>query len=1152
MFALHALWRADRTLALWGEDARPKALQDPAVTATADPGGARPHPYAASGPVLRELLSGVGPGLEWLVDKAPDATVTLLLPTLGDTDPQPSPELPGEPLRGPRPDLALTPWTVPAIAFDADAAAQLLGALYDPRHAALRTELADEGAVDVPYGASLRWLTAVHDLAWRLVGRGRVLPAMVADGDAWYARWTPAPTEDDWHLIRALAAACPAVCRAEHRLEHGVEDRAEHEAEHRANQRPDLGVEDGAEYRAQGEAGDRPVHGAERQTGFRPEQRAEHRAELQPGRGAERPVEDRTLDASVRQGAAPPTGTALVADLLDALVDREVRAALDGLPPLLPGGRPPRPPETTTERWLAALTTSTGALEPSPAGERPAEAEEFRAALAAWQASEAVPPRPLRVCFRLVEPLGPDPADLFGRTTDDNWRVDILLQAPDEPSLTVEAQRVWAAGPVLNVFARKQYRPQEALLTDLERASRTWPVLAETLREARPGTVHLDRAGAVAFLRDAAPRLAEAGFGVLLPTWWRNPPRVGLTLSARTRTPGVVTGGSVLDQDAVVAFEWRAALGDTELTATELRELATTTQPLVRFRGQWLEADTRAIAAAAAFIARDGTGTMAAGEVLRTAVDVGATAAGLPVYGVDADAWLGDLLAGAPAAARDGVPLPAWFGAELRPYQRRGVAWLAYLSRLGVGAVLADDMGLGKTVQALALLAAEHGEDAVGPTLVVCPMSLVGNWLRETERFAPRLRVHVHHGADRHTDEAFRNAAEAVDVVITTYETAHRDAAALRKVAWRRVVADEAQQIKNIATRQSQAIRALPARHRIALTGTPVENRLAELHSVLDFANPGLFGDAESFKAKYAIAIERNGSTHALAALRRVTAPFVLRRHKTDPAIAAELPAKQEMTVLCTLTPEQAGLYRAVVADMEHRIAHTAGIERQGLILATLGKLKQICNHPAQFLKEQGTPLAGRSGKVERLVAILEEALGAGDKALCFTQYARFGELLHAHLAERLGVEVLFLHGGVTGRRRDEIVRRFQSADGPTVFVLSLKAGGTGLNLTAAGQVIHVDRWWNPAVEDQATDRAYRIGREQLVQVRKFVCVGTVEERIDALIAGKRSLAASVVGAAGGGYPDGPDLAGAGEPWLTDLSAAALRELVALAEEAEA
>ncbi|MEU8138855.1 DEAD/DEAH box helicase [Streptodolium elevatio] len=1098
MFALHALWRADRTLAIWGEDGRARAD-------SAGHSGAA-HPYACSADLLAELLGGVGPGLEWLAGQARHRWAGLLLPTFADAQPQPSPEIPAEPVRGPRPDLALRPWRVPALVFDADEAAQLLGALFDPRHAALRTETADEGAVDVPYGTSLRWLTAVHDVAWRLAGRGRVLPDLVVEDDTALARWRPAPTEDDWTLIRALADACPPVCRAE-------------------------------------------VRGT-------------------PGAGAR---DANAPDADV-PGAASPAGAAvgameLVADLLDVLVDREVRAALDGLPSLLPPGRPPRDPETAAERWLAALTgpsgrigplaplgRSTRAVAPEPAGAVSTEdVVRLRDALARWQSSEASPGRPLRTCFRLVEPLGPDPADLFGGTTDDNWRVDILLQAPDEPSLLVEASRVWTAGPVLNVFERKQYQPQDALLADLERAARAWPVLDSTLREVCPGTVRLDRDGALAFLRAAAPALAAAGFGVLLPSWWRNPPKVGLTLSARTRTPGLVAGGSLLDQDAVVAFEWRAALGDAVLTDAELRELASATRPLVRFRGQWTEADLADITAAAAFIARQGTGVMAAGEVVRTAIDPGATVAGLPVFGVDADAWLGELLAGAEAVRERPVVLPDTFATTLRPYQQRGLDWLAFLARLGVGAVLADDMGLGKTVQTLALLATEQREDeeagaagTPGPTLVVCPMSLVGNWAREAERFTPTLRVHIHHGADRRTDEQFQKAARDADIVITTYETALRDTEMLRAVSWRRVVADEAQNIKNIATRQSRSIRALPARHRIALTGTPVENRLAELHSVLDFANPGLFGSAEQFKATYAIAIERNGSEAALAALRRVTAPFVLRRHKTDPAIAADLPAKQEMTVLCSLTPEQAGLYRAVVADMDHRVAHTAGIERQGLILATIAKLKQICNHPAQFLKETGTPVAGRSGKVERLAAILEEAAAEGDKTLCFTQYARFGGLLREHLTDRLGTQVLFLHGGITGRRRDELVERFQDPDGPSVFVLSLKAGGTGLNLTAANQVVHVDRWWNPAVEDQATDRAYRIGQRQHVQVRKFVCVGTVEERIDGLIAAKRGLAASVVGgrSEAGGAP--------GEHWLTDLSAEALRELVALSEEAEA
>ncbi|MFJ6777471.1 DEAD/DEAH box helicase, partial [Kitasatospora sp. NPDC091257] len=392
------------------------------------------------------------------------------------------------------------------------------------------------------------------------------------------------------------------------------------------------------------------------------------------------------------------------------------------------------------------------------------------------------------------------------------------------------------------------------------------------------------------------------------------------------------------------------------------------------------------------------------------------------------------------------------------------------------------------------------------------PLPLVGNWQREAARFAPGLRRYVHHGAGRLGAEQLAAAVRGVDLVITTYGLVQRDLAALRAIRWRRVVADEAQHIKNSGTAQSRAIRALPVtRHRIALTGTPVENRLAELHAVLDFANPGLLGPAERFKERYAIPVELHRSPERTAELLRRTAPFVLRRVKSDPAVAAELPAKQEMTVWCNLTAEQAGLYQAVVADLLRRVEGIRGVERRGTVLAAIGKLKQVCNHPAQLLHD-GSAVGGRSGKVARLAELLEEALAEGDRTLVFTQYAEFGAMLRPYLERRLGEEVLYLHGGLPRARREELVERFQSPDGPGVFLLSLRAGGTGLNLTAANQVIHLDRWWNPAVEEQATDRAFRIGQRRDVQVRRLVCVGTVEERIDELLAAKRSLAEAVVG----------------------------------------
>jgi non-specific serine/threonine protein kinase len=350
-------------------------------------------------------------------------------------------------------------------------------------------------------------------------------------------------------------------------------------------------------------------------------------------------------------------------------------------------------------------------------------------------------------------------------------------------------------------------------------------------------------------------------------------------------------------------------------------------------------------------------------------------------------------------------------------------------------------------------------------------------------------------------------------------------------------VLDEAQAIKNAATRQAQAVRGLPAAHRVAVTGTPVENRLADLWSIMEFANPGLLGGATSFKRRFAVPIERHGDDGAAARLRTLTQPFVLRRLKTDRSIISDLPDKLEMEVLCSLTAEQAALYQAVVDDMLDRIASSEGIERRGLVLATMTKLKQVCNHPAQLLHDSSR-LSGRSGKLARVEETLEEVLASGEKSLLFTQFAEFGGILRAHLSARFGREVLFLHGGVSKAARDDLVQRFSSSgpESPALFVLSLKAGGTGLNLTAANHVIHVDRWWNPAVEDQATDRAFRIGQTRAVQVRKLVCAGTVEERIATMISEKRGLAARIVGT--------------GEGWLTELSTQALRDLVRLEESA--
>jgi non-specific serine/threonine protein kinase len=833
------------------------------------------------------------------------------------------------------------------------------------------------------------------------------------------------------------------------------------------------------------------------------------------------------LPPAVRAAGGPAGDDpgALLTDLLDTLTDAAARAALGGTA-LARGLRPGGP----VPAWLAALTGPDREFGADPAG-----LELLRSELDRWQRDAAG--GPVRASFRLVEPP-PDeivdtllvvPADPDAVVSQGGrWRLEFGLQPAGEPGLLVEAAQVWrAAGPlpVLPVAA-----PQETLLAELGRASRLWPELDDALRTATPEGMELDPEGAHRFLREGAPVLHAAGFGVLLPSWWRRPSsRLGARLRARGRTaPGTVstTAGGV-GLDALVDYRWEVALGDQPLSADELAALAELKSPLVRLRGRWVELDPKRLAAGLRLLRSSGELTVA--DLLRLGLAEGDRPDELPVLEVTADGSLGELLAGQAEHRLTPADPPAGFHGTLRPYQRRGLAWLAFLQSLGLGGVLADDMGLGKTVQLLALLAGDPPE--AGPTLLVCPMSLVGNWQREAAKFVPGLRVHVHHGAERARGEEFVATAHAADLVLTTYSVAARDAVELAGIDWHRVVVDEAQAIKNASTRQAEAVRALPARHRIAVTGTPVENRLADLWSIMQFANPGLLGPAAAFRKAYAEPIERHGDEETAARLRRITGPFVLRRLKTDASIISDLPEKLEMEVLCNLTAEQAALYRAVVDDMLAKIESSDGMERRGLVLATMTRLKQVCNHPAQLLRD-GSALPGRSGKLERLEEIVDEVLAAGEKALLFTQYAEFGGMLRGHLSARSGREVLFLHGAVGKAERDAMVTRFQSPDGPPLFVLSLKAGGTGLTLTAANHVVHVDRWWNPAVEDQATDRAFRIGQRRRVQVRKFVCAGTVEEKVAAMIADKRSLAGRVVGS--------------GEQWVTELSTGALRDLFAL------
>ncbi|WP_436971151.1 DEAD/DEAH box helicase [Micromonospora coxensis] len=1052
-------------------------------------------------------------------------------------------------MRGP---VTLAGWRAPVLAYDPDDALALLRTL--------------DGCPAVP-GATLRHLAGLADFAVDLVARGRVLPGLADRPPMSPATLVGTPTATP--AVTGAAAAAPGAAGSADATA-AIAQGAAGGADATAAVITGTAVGD-VSTAAAADGADANTFTAPRAVGRAAVPTAD--ADVTAGRWRRPGVADGHVPAwavwrplltgadaawarslalalppAARAAAVPLTpgarGTAgdggrpgpdagalgvgaLVADAVDALTDAAARRALTDVD-LARGGRR----DGVVGGWLTALTGPDRGFTAEPDALRT-----LRTELDAWQRDAAG--GAVRASFRLVEPEAEEIVDPLVVVPADpatvvrhggTWRVEFGLQAADEPGLHVGAGQVWRAPETVPALVGPLESPQETLLAELGRAGRLWPELDAALRTATPEELALDAEGAHRFLRDGAPVLHAAGFGVLLPSWWQRPSaRLGARLRARGRTaPGTVAdaaGG--LGLDALVDYRWEVALGDETVDADELAALAALKTPLVRLRGRWVELDPKRLAAGLRLLRSAGELTVA--DLLRLGLAEGDRPEELPVLEVSADGALGDLLAG--EAERRLTPLdpPPAFKGTLRPYQRRGLAWLTFLQSLGLGGILADDMGLGKTVQLLALLAGDPPD--AGPTLLVCPMSLVGNWQREAAKFTPGLRVHVHHGADRARGAQFEEAVHAADLVLTTYSVAARDAVALASLAWHRVVVDEAQAIKNASTRQAEAVRSLPARHRVAVTGTPVENRLADLWSIMQFANPGLLGPASSFKQSYAVPIERHGDAETAARLRRMTGPFVLRRLKTDSSIISDLPEKLEMEVVCNLTTEQASLYRAIVDDMLAKIESSDGMERRGLVLATMTRLKQVCNHPAQLLRD-GSALPGRSGKLERLEEILDEVLAAGEKALLFTQYAEFGGMLRGHLSARFSREVLFLHGGVGKADRDAMVTRFQSPDGPSVFVLSLKAGGTGLTLTAANHVVHVDRWWNPAVEDQATDRAFRIGQRRRVQVRKFVCAGTVEEKVAAMIADKRSLAASVVGS--------------GEQWVTELSTDRLRELFTL------
>ena len=650
-------------------------------------------------------------------------------------------------------------------------------------------------------------------------------------------------------------------------------------------------------------------------------------------------------------------------------------------------------------------------------------------------------------------------------------------------------------------------------------------------------------ARAYRLLRSAA-ELEESGLSVRLPNWWRRRPRPQVSVTIGAGSSSTLGAGAMLD------FNARVALGDTPLSPEELDSLLGGEDGLVLLKGQWVEVDRDKLREAIEHwntLQRQAEG----GEV--SFVEGMRLLAGASadlrheertdderhwVHVAPGDA-MREILSGLrQPGALDAVEIADTLQGTLRPYQHEGLSWLRFLTKLGLGACLADDMGLGKTIQVLALLLGERRDGAArpgAPSILVVPASLLGNWRDEAARFAPSLKLRFLHPAetDRQTLADIEAAPEAhladTDLVVTTYAMLVRQTW-LAEVSWRLVILDEAQAIKNPGTRQSRAVRKLPAAARIALTGTPVENRLGDLWALFDFLNPGLLGSRKVFQSfvKSLQAREEN----PFAPLRRLVGPYILRRLKTDREIISDLPEKTETARYCYLTPAQVKLYGQVVRTMKREMESAVDIARRGLVLRSLLRLKQVCNHPSQ-LSGDGEYRPADSGKFLRLAEICEELAERQEKVLVFTQFREIIDPLAEHLTAIFGQSGLVLHGATGVGERRGLVARFQSDDGPPFFILSLKAGGTGLNLTAASHVIHFDRWWNPAVENQATDRAFRIGQRRNVLVHKFMTTGTVEERIDEMIAEKQKLADDI-------------LSGDGEVNLTELSDEALMDLVRL------
>jgi SNF2 family DNA or RNA helicase len=779
------------------------------------------------------------------------------------------------------------------------------------------------------------------------------------------------------------------------------------------------------------------------------------------------------------------------------------------------------------------------------------------------------------LCFQLQSP----PSENI-----ENWQIKFLVANKQDPSSKLALADYWKMklenGDINSVSNKKSKKSSSSptynsqlpnfidqdfetnLLLNLGYAARMYPKLWQGLETDKPIGLQISLDEAFDFLKESAWVLEDANFKVIVPAWYtpagRRRAKVRLKASSGGKSASKNDKKGYFGLDSLVEYEYELAIGDELVTRSEWEQLVDAKTPLVNFRGQWMELDRDKMQQMLEFWQTHGDEkpSMSMLEFLQRSAEAGED------WEIEHDDFLSEMITKLQDKSQlePVCELPNLQG-NLREYQKRGVSWLSYLEKLGLNGCLADDMGLGKSVQVIARLVQQKDEkssleigstkttenkkgkkadnlnqekNSLLPTLLIAPTSVVGNWQKEIAKFAPHLKAMVHHGSDRITQLAdFQTACRQHDVVITSFTLARKDEKLLNSVEWQRLVLDEAQNIKNPKAAQTKAILKISAKHRLALTGTPVENRLLDLWSIFNFLNPGYLGKEAQFRKSFEIPIQKDNDRVKSGILKKLVEPLILRRVKTDQSIINDLPDKVDQKLYTNLTKEQASLYEAVVKDVEKQLEEAEGIQRKGLILSTLMKLKQICNHPAQFLQDGSEFSAMRSHKLSRLVEMVEEAVSEGDSLLIFSQFTEVCESIEKHIKHALHYNTYYLHGGTTRQRREKMIEEFQNPETePSIFILSLKAGGVGITLTKANHVFHFDRWWNPAVEEQASDRAFRIGQKKNVFVHKFVAIGTLEEKIDQMIEDKKKLAAAVVGS--------------DESWLTELDNEAFKQLIAL------